>query len=136
MKREEMKASLMRYRDAIVRERQMAGELRQLRIRRRMLEQCQGAEAADAAQSIGKLEQEIARNVEESLRTRGEVLALIGRIHDPSENAVLVLHYINGDSLERVARRWTDQSGGRGISIHRRLTGCAGYRGAVPFLSA
>lgn len=40
MKREEMKASLMRYRDAIVRERQMAGELRQLRIRRRMLEQC------------------------------------------------------------------------------------------------
>ena len=80
MKREEMKASLMRYRDAIVRERQMAGELRQLRIRRRMLEQCQGAEAADAAQSIGKLEQEIARNVEESLRTRGEVLALIGQI--------------------------------------------------------
>ena len=70
MKREEMKASLMRYRDAIVRERQMAGELRQLRIRRRMLEQCQGAEAADAAQSIGKLEQEIARNVEESLRTQ------------------------------------------------------------------
>ena len=53
MKREEMKANLMRYRDAIVRERQMAGELRQLRIRRRMLEQCQGAEAADAAQSIG-----------------------------------------------------------------------------------
>lgn len=105
MKREEMKASLMRYRDAIVRERQMAGELRQLRIRRRMLEQCQGAEAADAAQSIGKLEQEIARNVEESLRTRGEVLALIGRIQDPSENAVLVLHYINGDSLERVGEK-------------------------------
>ena len=90
MKREEMKASLMRYRDAIVRERQMAGELRQLRIRRRMLEQCQGAEAADAAQSIGKLEQEIARNAEESLRTRGEVLAL---------------HYINGDSLERVGEK-------------------------------
>ena len=99
MKREEMKANLMRYRDAIVRERQMAGELRQLRIRRRMLEQCQGAEAADAAQSIGK------RNVEESLRTRGEVLALIGQIQDPSENAVLVLHYINGDSLERVGEK-------------------------------
>mgnify|MGYP000034268109 FL=1 len=105
MKREEMKASLMRYHDAIVRERQMAEELRQLRIRRRMLEQCQGAEAADAAQSIGKLEQEIARNVEESLRTRGEVLALIGQIQDPSENAVLVLHYINGDSLERVGEK-------------------------------
>ena len=134
MKREEMKANLMRYRDAIVRERQMAGELRQLRIRRRMLEQCQGAEAADAAQSIGKLEQEIARNVEESLRTRGEVLALIGQIQDPSENAVLVLHYINGDSLERVGEK--DRSGGRGISIHRRLTDCAGYRGAVPFLAA
>ncbi len=52
MKREEMKANLMRYRDAIVRERQMAGELRQLRIRRRMLEQCQGAEAADAAKAL------------------------------------------------------------------------------------
>ena len=52
-----------------------------------------------------KLEQEIARNVEESLRTRGEVLALIGQIQDPSENAVLVLHYINGDSLERVGEK-------------------------------
>ena len=136
MKREEMKASLMRYRDAIVRERQMAGELRQLRIRRRMLEQCQGAEAADAAQSIGKLEQEIARNVEESLRTRGEVLALIGQIQDPSENAVLVLHYITAIAWSVWARRWTDRSGGRGISIHRRLTDCVGYRGTVPFLSA
>ena len=79
--------------------------MRRRLIRRRRVEQCQGAEEADAAQSMGKLEQEIAGKVEESRRTRGEVLALIGQIQDPSENAVLVLHYINGDSLERVGEK-------------------------------